>query len=177
MPTKHSYTQADLEYVQEHIKKNGFEAVAAYIGVNAHTLKKQISEWRAKGNAIPYMRWGVEIGEKRWRKDNGKLRMYIKTASGWRRVQGKMKPLSVLSSQKQRDKRKKKVKTQIDMPRLKEPKKEVAKLATKVPDLSKKIPVYIPERRLTIYVSQGADIEKVKQKYRDHYEFVNKKAV
>lgn len=53
------------------------------------------------------------------------------------------------------------------MPKPRPPKKEKpAPLPTRVVNLSELVAVYIPERKMTVYVKPGRDIEEVKLKWK-----------
>jgi hypothetical protein len=172
MQPKHTYTKADLTYAQDNLVKEGYLSVAVHIGVGISALKKQVTSWREQGHDIPFLRKNTPIGAIRMRNDGRRVREYIKTENGWRRVLYKRPSGQPLKKVKRKTKPK-----QQPMPKLKAPKPEKKICATRSVDLTNKVAVCIPERRLTVYVKPGTDAEAVRRKYQDHYEFMSKKAI
>lgn len=53
----YKYDDAALEYVREHLKADGYEAVSSHLNITVHALRKQLTEWRKKGVEVPYTKW------------------------------------------------------------------------------------------------------------------------
>lgn len=75
-----------IDYIREHIVKDGVEAVAEHIGVKKGSLARRICDWRKSGICIPNIR-KVPVGTISTRLDRGIAYQYVKTASGWERGQ------------------------------------------------------------------------------------------
>jgi hypothetical protein len=164
----HKYTDQERKCIRDNFKL-GYEELAKTIGVKANALKKQVWVWRCEDASFPRIR-GVADNTRTIRMIHGKEREYVKIGNAWKIVPlTKQQRLPVIT----------KIKKPSNMKKGRAPKtaphREKARLATKKVDLSDKIAVSIPELKLTVYVSAGKDVNKVRQRYLDHYEFINKR--
>lgn len=168
------YTAEVLQTVKDKLPELGYRGVAKLLNLEYGPLKKQITVWREAGHDIPHLRL-AQVGEIRPRMDRGVMRDFIKTETGWQRLH--TKPRGRIAQPKKR-----KIKKKMLPPRLITPavvvekvKKQDKVYETRSIDLTKKVPVYIPHLRMTVYVAPGTSKEQVVEKYNNHYQFMNKK--
>lgn len=166
---KKKYTGRHMAYVRMMVYKKSFSEIAADLGVTPIALKKRCHLWRSKGYRVPKVK-GVDVGSISTRMRRGKPVKFIKTEAGWSMMPGQ-------DGKRGRKQGWSKDLVKPEMPVVKsyttqqreKPKKIVKVFSTRVHEA--KVPFYIKELRMTVYVSPDAKMSDIRAKYigqRDH---------
>lgn len=164
-----------LEYVLQQWGKQGAKEIAAHLEVGHRALLSRVTRWRQEGHNFPRVRT-KDTNAMTWRIDRGKRRMWRKGDDGkWKKIplvkeqQTTTKP----KTQKMITTPSKQSATSKSKQHRKEKQQRMAQrtFKTKPVDMSKLIPVHIPQLRLTVHVKPGRDKQQVINKYLDQREF------
>lgn len=159
------YTPEALQYVMENIRTQSHKEMADHLGVGSNALKKQIWLWRKEGHAIP-LKKQVPIGTKAIRNCRGLLREFVKTESGWKCTHVPRLPARAMINKPLPNHNKMKfLKGAKRIP------KRVKMFTTRKVDLKSRVPVYIPELRMTVFVKPDANVADVRRKYIEQRDF------
>jgi len=166
------YTGCHILYVCANISEMSMKDLAAYIGVTVAAIKKAITLWRNEGYPIAHQRI-VQVGTRTIRNERGRDVAFIKTETGWER-QGLDPSQYRYQGRQPGAKQKKPTKGKITTRVINDPafalrqlpvKKEVKVFKNRAHEA--KVPFYIPELRMIVEISPGADRQSIKAKYID----------
>lgn len=163
-----------LPFVKENIATLSYDKIADRIGCSVPALRQQLKRWRKNGliTTKSSYRPKATIGEVRQRNERGVTVEWIKTENGWERIKKPTAPKKKTPKKEVVKKTDMVVRTDGNRRR----KKKVERVfETRKQDLTNKTTLYIPELRMTVYVSKDANVTEVRRKYLDQREFNLKK--
>jgi hypothetical protein len=171
MAAYHHYSEEDQEYAIANYNVIDNRVVAETLGVSVIALRRKVGVWKKEGFVFSLLSSGnpAELSSVTMRMVRGKWLPFIKSINGWRRL-NPVKSGRKKGHQKTRS-TKKKIINKIIKPKkviVKKSKKEAVVFTIKPVDISDKMPIYIPEKRMVIYVRKGKDIVQVTNKFRQH---------
>lgn len=163
--TKRRYTEADLQYCKEHYGTDMTPAQCArHIGVSVVAIKAQVQIWRRKGHDITNINHKntAEAGEERLRNINGRKVLFVKRADGkWRMKDGGGRGRKKMSNTEQYEVQRHQAK------------KKRAKAIHAIKDvdasLVDKLPLFIPELKMTVYVNSEEEKASMREKYLEQH--------